>query len=729
MLSEVHRDRDRTLRVVGTLTSEHHWVIDEHRTSTGIAVLPGTGHLELYLTAAELAGLGDTTIGPISLLEPLVVPDGAAVTVRVTITDGQDRIAQVESDGGVGSWRLHSEAELSARPAGDAPVLPTIARPDGAVDVDPLARPASQLELGPRWSSVVEAWRADGEAGGCIALDPAYDAEREAWRSHPALVDVATAFGVSLGEHEQDLYVPVGYDAVRRFGQLPASPARPRQATGHVDLGAPPRRLVPRRRRRHGRAVDQRADPAPDPRTGDSRRGRTGRAAPHHEVRTRISPLVALAEAHGIRATEGAELLERLLATSRPRLIASSIDLADLIAITTEPGVAEQPVDVGTVAIPGATTVLGSIRSMWVDLLGVADVGDDDDFFEVGGHSLIAIRLMSRIAKELGVRFQLVTIFDAPTIAGLAAKVLEARPDLDAELAAAATSTSVTAAATAASVAPASATTAPPAHKSLVTISPSGDKAPLFIVHGAGGNVLFLWSLARAMAGARPIYGFQAIGVDGHDMPDPSIEVMAARYVADLRAEHEGPYILGGYSGGGVVAFEMVRQLRELGDDVRYLVLFDSVPPGRADPPELTRWRNIFGHVARRGLGPLKPYIKEHLKMQLRRVLPGKTGPDHVAEQRELGQVDVESLGFVNLFWYFSAATEKYDMSSIDVDAALLKAEWVWPSQPHDYYWKRHINGHIDIAEVPGDHFAMFFPENAPRLTEVLSAMLEARGL
>ena len=327
-------------------------------------------------------------------------------------------------------------------------------------------------------------------------------------------------------------------------------------------------------------------------------------------MNSRIPPLVALAEAHGIRAEEGAELLERLLATSQPRLIASSLDLADLIAITAEPELPEPSIDGGTVGAPGATTVLGSIRSMWVDLLGVTDVGDDDDFFEVGGHSLIAIRLMSRIAKELGVRFQLVTIFDAPTIAGLAAKVLEARPDLDAELAAAASSTSVTAAATAASVMPAAETAARPAHKSLVTISPSGDKAPLFIVHGAGGNVLFLWSLARAMAGARPIYGFQAIGVDGHDMPDPSIEVMAARYVADLRAEHAGPYILGGYSGGGIVTFEMVRQLRALGEDVRCLVLFDSVPPGKADPPELIRWRNIFGHIRRRGVGPLKPYIK-----------------------------------------------------------------------------------------------------------------------
>ena len=106
-----------------------------------------------------------------------------------------------------------------------------------------------------------------------------------------------------------------------------------------------------------------------------------------------------------------------------------------------------------------------------------------------------------------------------------------------------------------------------------MTISATGDKAPLFIVHGAGGNVLFLWSLARAMAGDRPIYGFQAHGVDGHDMPDATIEEMATRYVAELRAAHRGPYLLGGYSGGGIVTFEMVRQLQALGEEVKYVVL------------------------------------------------------------------------------------------------------------------------------------------------------------
>ena len=202
----------------------------------------------------------------------------------------------------------------------------------------------------------------------------------------------------------------------------------------------------------------------------------------------------------------------------------------------------------------------------------MADIGIDEDFFDAGGHSLIAIRVLSRIHKELGVRFELTTIFDTPTIATLAAEVLKVRPGLDDELAGASAAQSTTATAQVSTP-----------HRSLVPISTTGDKPPIFVVHGAGGNVLFLWTLARALAGSRPVYGFQAHGIDGSDMPDPSIEVMAERYVAELTTAHDGPYIIGGYSGGGIVAFEMVRQLQALGKRVDRLVLFDSPLPGEAE--------------------------------------------------------------------------------------------------------------------------------------------------
>ena len=742
VLSETTIDRDGTVRLVGTLATEHHWLVDEHRTRTGTALLPGTGHVELFLAAIDLAAIAGTAVGSVTLLEPLVVPDGAPVTVRVSVAPpGEDgtRWAQIESDGGVGHWRLHSEAQFVAAPDGPPAAFEVPARPDGAPDLDPLARPASQLELGPRWNSVDAAWRDGDDIVGRLQLAEQYAGELDAWLAHPALVDVATAFGVSLGEHETSLYVPVGYDGVRRTASLPARPwvraARQSSSTDdllRVDLtlGDDDGRTV---LAIDGLALRPIGDPAAlaDPTVAD--------VVPASDGHHRVAPLVALAEEHGIRAAEGAELLERVLGSGRDRLVASSIDLADLLVlIGPQPAAVQGAPAAGIAAPPASNSVVATIRGIWVDLLGVTEIGEDDDFFEVGGHSLIAIRLMSRIHKELGVRFQLATIFDAPTIGALAAKVLELRPDLDDELAAAAVAATATVlpsetAASATPVAPplTAAAVIKPAHQSLVTISPVGDKAPMFIVHGAGGNILFLWSLARALAGSRPIYGFQAHGVDGSDMPDATVEEMAARYVAELRAKHQGPYLLGGYSGGGIVTFEMVRQLEELGEEVTFLVLFDSVPPGRAHVTASAQVRNLLANIGRHGYGPLRPYVRARVKGFVKRFLPQRQWRVEQIEndERDLGIRDVEDLGFVNLFYYFSAAADRYEMHTIDVDAAVLKAEWVWPVQPHDYYWRRFIKGELEVAEVPGDHNAMFYPENAPRLAEVLQEILDRRGL
>jgi thioesterase domain-containing protein len=261
----------------------------------------------------------------------------------------------------------------------------------------------------------------------------------------------------------------------------------------------------------------------------------------------------------------------------------------------------------------------------------------------------------------------------------------------------------------------------------LVPISTTGDKQPIFVAHGAGGNVLFLWTLARALGGSRPVYGFQARGVDGSDMPDMSIEAMAERYVAELTVAHDGPYIIGGYSGGGIVAFEIVRQLLLAGRTVDRLVLFDSPLPGEAKLSAFQQVRYFVSNARRHGRAGMMPYLRWRSHAALRSILPDRFGR---AEQRELaareiGVVGDENAGFVNLYYYFTAAAEQYRMRPLEVDTVLVKADWVWPVHPHDYHWSRYIRGRLDITESPGDHWAMFFPQNAPRLAERLEALLD----
>ena len=187
---------------------------------------------------------------------------------------------------------------------------------------------------------------------------------------------------------------------------------------------------------------------------------------------------------------------------------------------------------------------------IWEEVLGVEPVGVRDRFFDLGGHSLVAARLMHRIERSFGRRLPLATLFESPTVEHLAGLL---RRD---------------AAAAAAPFSP------------LVEIQPNGERPPFFCVHPSGGNVLCYAGLSRHLGPDQPFYGLQARGLGAGQSPHASIEEMARDYVAHLRAARpEGPYLIGGWSMGGVVAYEMARQLAAQGAEVALLALFDSALP------------------------------------------------------------------------------------------------------------------------------------------------------
>ena len=189
------------------------------------------------------------------------------------------------------------------------------------------------------------------------------------------------------------------------------------------------------------------------------------------------------------------------------------------------------------------------MAGIWGQVLGVRSIGVRDNFFDLGGYSLLAVRLFAQIEKRFDKKLPLATLFRAPTIEQLA-KLL--RQDGWS-----------------------------PSWSSLVAIQPYGSKPPFFCVHAHGGNVLNFNDLARRLGLDQPFYGLQAQGLDGGESKHTSIEEMAADYIEEIRAvQPQGPYFLGGYCFGGKVAFEMAHQLRAQGKEVSLLAMIDAIAPG-----------------------------------------------------------------------------------------------------------------------------------------------------
>ena len=191
------------------------------------------------------------------------------------------------------------------------------------------------------------------------------------------------------------------------------------------------------------------------------------------------------------------------------------------------------------------TTVEQKVADSWREALKIDKISVYDDFFALGGHSLIAVQVMARLEKLAGRRLPLAALFSYPTVAELALLV-----QLDGR--------SVT-------------------WDSLVPIKPKGNRMPLYIVHGAGLNVLLFNALARNLHPEQPVYGLQAKGLNEIEEPLSCIEDMAAHYVAAIRTQNPtGPYALAGFSFGGLLAFEMARQLQSQGQEVKLLAMLDT---------------------------------------------------------------------------------------------------------------------------------------------------------
>ncbi len=186
------------------------------------------------------------------------------------------------------------------------------------------------------------------------------------------------------------------------------------------------------------------------------------------------------------------------------------------------------------------------LSRIWQELLVIDAVTPDQNFFDLGGDSSLAVRMFSQIEDIFGVKLPLATLYEAPTINELA-RILRGE-------------------------------VASSGWSPLVAVQPLGSRPALFCMHGAGGTVLIYRDLSRHLGLDQPFYGLQSQGLDGDRPPLTTIEEMATLYLKDIRkTQPHGPYFLAGYCGGGTIAYEVAQQLQEAGERVALLAMFDTM--------------------------------------------------------------------------------------------------------------------------------------------------------
>ena len=247
-----------------------------------------------------------------------------------------------------------------------------------------------------------------------------------------------------------------------------------------------------------------------------------------------------------------------------------------------------------------------ALADIWAKLLKVERIGIHDDFFDMGGHSLMAMRAVSQIGEMYEVNLPLAVLLEAPTIAELAKKLHKEDTNKDTD------------------------ERKTPSWSSLVPIRASGSKKPLFLVHGAEGNILLYREVTQHLGPDQPVYGLQSQGLNGDGRFLTTVEEMASHYLKEiLEAQPHGPYFLGGYCLGGTVALEMAQQLTALGEKVEVVLMLDTCNFASVSPAKVSRLeplhflQNLWFHAANffsLGTNDRKKFLKQKVDVESTRI-------------------------------------------------------------------------------------------------------------
>jgi amino acid adenylation domain-containing protein/FkbH-like protein len=347
--------------------------------------------------------------------------------------------------------------------------------------------------------------------------------------------------------------------------------------------------------------------------------------------------------------------------------------------------------------------------ALWEKLLRIDGVGVCDNFFELGGHSLLAVRLFAEVEKLTGRKLPLVTIFQAPTVEQLARTLAESDER---------------------------------ARSPIVPVRAEGTRPPLFLVHGAGGDVLWGYAnLAKYLSADQPVYGIKSRGQVGLEEYE-TIEEMARYYLQELRSvQPQGPYYLGGYCFGGNVAYEMARQLKARGERVTLLALIDA-SPANAGYERLCWWRpgyafrfgrNFyywFEDFRKMGGAECRRFVARKVRTLARKFLKklwraNKAEDVDLEEVIDLGHFPEHELRFwqIHLNALVRHVQQPYDGH---VTLIRTRGQPLLCSLENDFCWGKLARGGVGIHRIPGSHENIFTEPHVQNLAKELENCLAA---
>ncbi len=407
------------------------------------------------------------------------------------------------------------------------------------------------------------------------------------------------------------------------------------------------------------------------------------------------------------QAVNDADVREFLAARLPRYMVPAAIGVVDRLPLTANGKVDRRALDALAPAEPAVrpnfvaprTPLEETVAAVWSEVLDVRPIGVHDDFFELGGQSFAGLRVISQIARRIGRRIPLGALLTGRTVAALCEYLEQVS-----------------------------------SWSPLVSMRRTGAGAPVFLVHPAGGSVLCYRSLAELIDA--DCFALQAPGPDaGRDVPR-SVAEFAAEYVDEIRrVRPAGPYVLGGWSSGAVIAAEVTRRLEQLGEKVRLLVVLDSpVPCSEAEVDEATL---LLWFLEDLNLGFHADEATEQDRAELLALPEEQRLPTGLAMvARHTGEpVDVDGVALAHAFEVFSGvvrACRSYEAPRLAADVVVVRAASGRVSEfadhpndaDDDWGWRTATTGRVAAVRAPGSHYTLLGDENVDEVAAVLAEHL-----